>query len=63
MPVDVRTVDLSGQRQADLRAAVEDTGADPQILEALPRKDPAASASSSPVSSAPPCRGPAATRC
>jgi hypothetical protein len=38
MPVDVRTVDLSGQQQADLRAAVEDTGADPQILEALPPK-------------------------
>ena len=38
MPVDVRTVDLSGQQQADLRGAVEDTGADPQILEALPPK-------------------------
>ena len=38
MPVDVRTVDLIGQQQADLRAAVEDTGADPQILEALPPK-------------------------
>ncbi len=63
MPVDVRTVDLSGQQQADLRAAVEDTGADPQILEALPPKGSGSVGVGSPVSSAPPCRGPAATRC
>jgi hypothetical protein len=30
MPADIRTVDLSGHQQADLRAAVEDTAADPQ---------------------------------